>query len=380
MIKKILKGFAYLLVLLVVAAVVVYVATGPQAPAADTRSAAWLAAGPYRVDSKEFLFVDGSRPTPENRGVPAKRERSLLVTMWYPRGDDGPHPLVVHSHGILSNRKEMPYLAKALASRGYVVAALDFPLSSGSTEGGATPTDIANQPGDVSFVIDSVLELTGAVKPFDGEIDTTRIGITGYSLGGLTSYLTTYHPRLRDPRLRAAVAIAGLSAAFSPAYFTTTDIPYLAISGTADALIEHDRNAFDLPRRNPHAALVTIVGGTHLGFLGMADPLFRFMDNPDTLGCQGVMSVVGDDPNALFGTLGDAGDGVDMQRSLPGLCDYGFPPATHPGRQRMITQAAVTAFFESVFSPQQEVRNTARDFLRRYLGEDFEEVDFTGSL
>lgn len=377
MLKKVLKTVAALAVLVVVLGLVAYIATGAQGPAADSPSAAWLEPGPYAVATQELLLVDSTRPTARNRDVPEKPDRRFPSTLWYPDDFNGPYPLIVHSHGIVSNRTELAYLAEALASRGYVVIATDYPLTNGATQGGANADDVVNQPADISFLIDSVIGLTGEDKPFPGTIDQSRIGLTGFSLGGLTTYLTTYHPRWRDPRIAAAVAIAGPSAIFAPQFFRTTNIPFLAIAGTSDALIEHRRHAADIPTRASNASLVTIEGGSHLGFVGMADPMFRFSDNPDSLGCAAVMAVLGDDPNATFLTLGSPEEGVDPQRDLPGICDYGYGETTHPGRQHMITQIAAVSFLESVFNPDARQREAAREQLQVALAADFEEASFT---
>ena len=179
MIRKILKVLAGLAAAVVIVLAVVYVATNPQQPPADSSSARWLEPGPYPVAQAEFIFVDTSRGTAANGGFPAKADRTFATTIWYPAASDAAHPLIVHSHGILSNRAEMPYLAEALASRGYVFAAADYPLSSGSTEGGATADDVGNQATDVSFLIDSVLALSDEEKPFEGSIDQARIGLSG---------------------------------------------------------------------------------------------------------------------------------------------------------------------------------------------------------
>ena len=377
MIRKILKRVGGVLVLLLVLALVVYIATGAQPPDSDSSSADWLQSGPYAVGQADFIFVDESRPTGESRGVAGNPERTFPTTIWYPQDTDAAHPLIVHSHGILSNRAEMPYLTETLASYGYVVMAADYPLSSGATEGGATGTDVVNQPADVSFLIDSVLALSADEKPFDGNIDQDRIGLSGYSLGGLTTNLATYHVRLRDPRVSAALTIAGLSAMFSPQFFATTDIPYLAIAGTADALLAFQGHAADIPSRVGNASLVAIDGGSHLGFIGLADPLFRFMHNPDTIGCEGVLATLEDDPNAAFDALGTVAEGVDLQRGVPEICGYGFAEAVHPGRQRMITQIAVLSFFESVFNEDETRRSAAQRQLSQSLAADFDEVTFT---
>ena len=209
MLRKALKTAAAGLVILICLGLAVYVATGPERPHAETASAAWLESGAYQVGRAEFVFVDDTRPTGENRGFPAKPHRTLPTSVWFPRELEAALPLIIHSHGIVSNRTEMVYLAETLASHGYLVAATDYPLTSGSTAGGANAEDVVNQPADISFLIDSLLRLRDEQKPFSGSIDESRIGLSGYSLGGLTTYLATYHPAWRDSRITAALTSAG---------------------------------------------------------------------------------------------------------------------------------------------------------------------------
>lgn len=379
MLKKILKGLAGLVFSLALLAVVIYIATSPKQPESNSDSAKWLEPGPYSVKSAEYVFVDSTRSTDSNRGNPGKIDRTLPTTIWYPEGAAGELPLIIHSHGIVSARNELSYLMEQMASYGYVVAAADYPLTSGSTPGGANANDVMNQPADVSFLIDSVIGLEA--KPFAGAIDEGRIGVTGFSLGGLTSILTTYHRRWRDPRVAAAVAIAGPAVAFTDTFYTTSEVPFLMISGTADALIDTEYNASIIPVRNKGSDLVTIAGGTHLGFVAAAEPSFRFMQNPDSLGCSAVLSVLEEDPNAVFAKLGSAEEGVYMPPNTPSVCDLmPLRDASHPGRQHMITTVAVMSFFESVFSPDNQRREEAGRTLRQSLESDFEEAEVTSSL
>lgn len=379
MFKKIVKGLLVGAVVLVTIGVAVFIITGPERPDSDTLSAKWLAPGPFKVNTSEHIFIDESRPTDANRGNPSRPQRTLPTTIWYPEGVTGPLPLIVHSHGIVSARNELSYLMEQLASYGYIVVAADYPLTSGSTPGGANGNDVVNQPADVSFLIDSVLNL-GEDKPFLAEIDTTRIGLSGFSLGGLTTSLTTYHARWRDPRIAAAVAIAGPSLAFTSRFYETSAVPFLMISGTADALIDTQWNALIIPERNPGSALVTIAGGSHLGFVGVAEPGFRFMYNPDSLGCSAVLAVLDEDPNEVFARLGSEAEGVMMPADAPGVCELmPLRKASHPGRQHMITQLAVLGFFESVFSDDPARRSEAAALLSQSLSKDFEEVTFSDS-
>ncbi len=373
---KVLKWLAGGLLSILLLVLLVYVASGARQPPANSASASWLGPGLHAVGQTDITFVDDSRPTDENRGNPGAASRTLVSTLWYPRNTEGPHPLIVHSHGILSTRSEMSYVAEALASSGYVVIAADYPLTNGATPGGANASDVVNQPGDVSFLIDSVLALSGDSKPFTGEIDGDRIGLTGLSLGGLTTTLATYHPRWRDPRIKAAVSIAGPSAAFTERFYTTTEVPFLMIAGTADALIDHASNAAVIPERIDNGALLSISGGSHLGFIGISDPLFRFMHNPDSLGCAGVLEVL-EDPDGVFLSMGSEAEGVRIDPDAAGVC-ASLPPqeASHPGRQQMITEIGVLAFFESVFGSNEDERSAAAEQLRISLAEDFSEASY----
>ena len=272
----------------------------------------------------------------------------------------------------------MPDLAEHLASYGYVLAAADYPLTSGSTPGGAKAGDVVNQAADVSFLIDSVLGLGIDERPFDGAIDTSRIGLTGYSLGGLTTSLATYHPRWREPRIEAAVSIAGLDSAFTARFYETSDIPFLMIAGTADALVDYQSNAAIIPDRIANGSLLTIAGGAHLGFAGVAEPAFRLMNNPDTLGCSAVLAVLDEGLDAVFLRIGSAEDGVVADPDAAGVCET-LPPAeaAHPGRQQMITQLGVLSFFESVFAEEASAREAAYQQLSIAIAADFEEASFT---
>lgn len=99
------------------------------------------------------------------------------------------------------------YLAEGLASRGYVVAAPDHPLTR-RRAASRRIEDVVQQPADLRIVIDRLLASRAGERPFD-QIDPQRIGVMGLSLGGMTATLAAFHPRLRDPRIGAAVSIAG---------------------------------------------------------------------------------------------------------------------------------------------------------------------------
>ena len=154
MFSKKSKGLSGLLFTLLILAIVVYVATGPQQPAADSSSASWLQRGPYSVGTAEFNFVDDSRSTNENRGFAGSSNRTLKTSIWYPQDLDEALPLIIHSHGIMSRGNELANVAERLASHGYAVAAADYPLTNGQTPGGANASDVTKKRANVTFLID----------------------------------------------------------------------------------------------------------------------------------------------------------------------------------------------------------------------------------
>ena len=268
---------------------IVYLATGPEGPPAGSVSEAALAAGDYGVGSAELTLIDDSRGTAENGSYPGAQSRTLITNLWFPdEAVEGGSPLVVYSHGFMSNREEGAYLAEALARQGYIVAAPDYPLSNGAAPGGPNPADVVNQPGDVTFIIDSLIGLSeqGADKPFHGSIDPTKIGVAGLSLGGLTSTLVGYHPRFRDERVRAVISIAGPAGMFTRRFFLTSAAPLLMIGGTEDAVVDFATHAAIIPERAPQGTLLTIHGGTHIAFAGVAEPAMRVCRSPGQRGLR----------------------------------------------------------------------------------------------
>jgi len=223
--------------------------------------------GRYPVGATNLWLKDTSRP---DTWVPQQPYRELMVTMWYPshvKGGTtmqymtpqdstallaGRHievddptifstvktnaienaapagkrhslPLVVLSPGYLTPRMTLTSLGEDLASRGYVVAAIDHTGESYSTtfpDGhvvGCTTCVVDNEPGraffgriyqsralDVSFVLDQLTGAHPAGRAAD-LIDASKIGISGHSAGGATSFAAMVH----DPRIDAGIDMDG---------------------------------------------------------------------------------------------------------------------------------------------------------------------------
>jgi dienelactone hydrolase len=347
-------------------------------PAADSESARHLASGPHRVATFDTVFVDASRPTDANGDFAGAPARTLPATIWYPKGAAAAHPLLVYSHGFMSMRSENAPLTVLLASHGYVVVAVDYPLTKFRAPGGPNVRDVVNQPDDIRFVIDRVLAWGPSERPFAGEIDRDRIGAVGLSLGGLTTTLAAFHPWLRDPRIAAAVSIAGPAAMFLPAFFATADIPFLMIAGTGDAIIPYESNAAPIPRMVRRGGLVSITGASHAGFSAFAGrfPL-RLLANPDLIGCYALTHNLEDPIEHPFEKLGGEAEGILLDPNAPLPCHDGTPAsALAAGRQLMITRLAALAFFESRFAKDTAVRTAYDAFLRETLAHDFPEATF----
>lgn len=115
---------------------------------------------------------------------------------------DGPHPLVVLSHGYGGSWRNLNWLAGELVAKGYVVAAPNHP---GTTTMDRRPEEAARiweRPRDVSRVIDALSEDTSVA----GDIDERRIAVVGHSLGGWTTMLLA-GARFDPRRLRSVCAI-----------------------------------------------------------------------------------------------------------------------------------------------------------------------------
>jgi predicted dienelactone hydrolase len=378
-IARILAVFALVLAVLAAGA---FVASAPEPPPSGSESARRLAPGPLPVGSADRSFVDRSRPTDPNGDFAGAPERTLEATLWYPDGKPGPHPLLVYSHGFMSMRGENVPLAELLASHGYVVVSVDYPLTNRRAPGGPNVGDAVNQPGDVSFVIDRVLGWGESERPFAGSIDGERIGVLGLSLGGLTTTLVSFHPRLRDPRIRAALSIAGPAAFFDERFFATAELPFLMVAGTADAMVDFPSHAAPIPQKVARGGLIAIEGASHAGFAAFADmfPL-RLLDNPDSIGCWALVgNLESRGVENPFQKLGGPEDGVVLDSNAQLPCRNGAPEqALAAGRQLMITRLAALAFFESVFARDPAERASQQSFLVETFPREFPEARYQGS-
>jgi len=336
------------------------------------------APGPYAVTRRTVTLVDTSRPTMPNDEYPGAPTRRLVTELWHPSSPGGALlPVVVHSHGYLDNRVGEAYLTEHLASHGYVVAAPDYPLSNGGAPGGATVLDVPRQPGDWRFVLDAVLAMgADPESPLFGAVDGERVGATGLSLGGLTTLLVTYHKELRDPRIDAAVSLAGLACPFTPKFYKTTKAPVLLLHGDGDLLVTWKDNARKAFRQGTNRVLMTLHDASHTGFSGFAT-VFDQAQHHDRIGCSAINAAL--DPDDVAGgglttALGGKAVGISPRLDACGLpCDGTVemvePPMTAV-RQHALTKGAVLAFLDARLRGDA----AAACFLRKSLATDNDDL------
>lgn len=95
------------------------------------------------------------------------------------------YPLVIVSHGYPGSRLLLTYLTENLASKGYIVVAIDHTESTYSDLGGFAST-LLNRPLDDEFVLNEMARLAkkNSGSFLTGLLDADNTALIGYSMGG----------------------------------------------------------------------------------------------------------------------------------------------------------------------------------------------------
>ncbi len=350
------------------------VGCGNVAPDVTARTEAeLLAAGPFGVGVAQARFIDPARPTQASGAFPGSPERRLDCWVWYPidrpvvglagvakipePSRSGKFPLVLLSHGLSAPSNSQQYVSLHLASHGYVVVAPTFPLTSLSSHTGVAfdVTDLGNQPGDVSFVLDRMLAIANGDESapsgfpdFREVIDTGKIAAAGLSFGAFTTHLLNFASNLRDDRLDAAVlyAVGDMSAlaqggdvfGLSGGGFTPVSAPSLYFSGSRDLLTTPEGSRKTWATVRSPAWHAEIVGGTHIWFADSNAPIAGY-ENPDLFACEFVRGGIG----------GSIGGG----EVLPCTDDGKDPIVSPPSRQHDFVLAGTLAFLDGILRGDQ---------------------------
>ncbi len=94
-------------------------------------------------------------------------------------------PLVIVSHGYPGSRVLLSYLTENLASKGYVVVAIDHTESTHSDQKGFAST-LLNRPKDILFILNQIALAgeSGSDSFLSGLADAGNTALIGYSMGG----------------------------------------------------------------------------------------------------------------------------------------------------------------------------------------------------
>lgn len=337
--------------------------------------------GTHEITQQTHIFVDSSRPTPAYRDYPGSVSRTLVTDVWYPdsevEGDSPPYPLIIFSHGLSAFRNQSDYLTEHLAGHGYVVASADYPLTNINAPAGLHVYDVLNQPGDISFIIDTLLDLAqDASSPLFGLIDGEHIGAIGHSYGGLTTVLASHAPDLRDPRIKASLPLSPFDCLLDEDFFAESEVPILFMGGNIDLITMFESNLrrpFDFA--NSPKYLVEIIGGIHIGFIstdvnmGMEEMGFEALSLMIREGIVSARSMV-DIGIALGGDLNGCMDIIYLIEGDPPQFDIEI---IESARQREISLIYATAFFNLYLKDLER--------WRPILSEDFDrmndDIEFT---
>ncbi len=239
---------------------------------------------PFAVGRRDYTFVDTSRPTSPNGSYPGAPSRTLKTMVLYPAEGDpaGPitadakpihrrrghrFPLIVFSHGYLASGPAYAFLLARFVSRGYVVAAPTFPLSSGGAPGGPKGGDYVNQPADVSFVLTRVLRLARQGHGLRRTIDRGDIGAAGHSLGAITTLGVAANSCCLDRRIDAASEWSGALLPFPPgSLFPEATRPFLFVHGESDGTLPYGGSAAGYAQAPAPKAFLTLEDAPHVFF------------------------------------------------------------------------------------------------------------------
>lgn len=179
-----------------------------------------------------------------------------------PDAKEAPYPLVIVSHGYPGSRVLLTYLTENLASKGYVVVAIDHTESLHGDKGAFSST-LLNRALDDNFVIDQMSKMgaKGSSSFLAGLVNADKTAIVGYSMGGYGALnatgvginqatVNTYAPAGKlaarqvgnpeymaslDPRIKTIVAFAPWGGTvFDADGLKGLKVPALFIGGTAD--------------------------------------------------------------------------------------------------------------------------------------------------
>ena len=294
-------------------------ASSTSSPTSEPEESDSIATG---VGYFEEIYVDHDRSTVPNGADSGGDSRTLRTLVFYPAAIEaeapvavenapplvaGPYPLVLFAHGFGSLPDRYFDLLSVIAADGYVVVAPEFPRTSAYSPNGPDPRDTRSQPGDLSFLVDTIAELdTDPLWSLSGLVDTNRIAATGHSNGAITVLGLSANSCCRDGRIDVVVAMAGPAAPFDGEYDFTVTPPMLLIHGTEDSAIVYEASAIVFNEISAAKGLLTLGGGDHFTW---RSPGHEFFEDVSTTVLDFLAMVLDNDE--------DAADRLARPRSSP---------------------------------------------------------------
>lgn len=123
-----------------------------------------------------------------------KRDRSLAVSLYLPKTQQGNIGVIFISNGLGAHIERFTKLANHLASHGFAVVIPDHPNSNdtrqkefyqGLHKEPFDATEFVDRPLDITYVLDELEQLN--LTKFNNNLNLKEVGIFGYSFGGTTS-------------------------------------------------------------------------------------------------------------------------------------------------------------------------------------------------
>jgi hypothetical protein len=143
-------------------------------------------------------------------------------------------------------------------------------------------------------------------------------------------------------------------------------------------MIDYAQNAALLSAWLPGATLVTLHGGSHTGFAGIAARLFRWVDNPDSIGCwamRGKLDTQLEVPDNFMSALRGHESATPSVAELLPCRNPELPTALRPQYQQTLTKFAVLSFFQGQFNSEPHIREAYTTILQQSLAQDYPELE-----
>ncbi len=219
----------------------------------------------------------------------------------------GPSPVILFSHGLGGSKEGNGFLGEHWAQHGYIAVFLQHPGSDSAVwkevprsermaamKSAASVENFTARVDHVRGVLDALAKWNVEPKHvLASRLDLDRVGMSGHSFGAVTTQAVSGQAfplgmRFRDARIKAAMALSPSVPRRGEAKraFSTVNIPWLLMTGTADNALIGDQTAES--RLGVYPALpagqkyeLVLEGAEHSAFTDRALPGDSLPRNPN---------------------------------------------------------------------------------------------------